>query len=156
MGKEPKVDPMRQDFHFYAMDHYELVKQVCQRQLDDAFADGTISKDTSAENQLYLLTTLINARLIKNWEDAPTSTREEYLKKEEADRKRFMSEEQVASRYCATLTARRRSPKQNSDLERSSSFGLSATEGLVEFGVKRDIGSDVGLSLSTKRSKAMV
>jgi hypothetical protein len=155
MGEELKVDPMRQDFHFYAMDQYELVKQVCQRQLDDAFADGTISKDTSAENQLYLLTTLINARLIKNWEDAPPSTRDEYLKKEEADRKRFMSEEQVASRYCATLTARRRSPKQSSDLERSSSFGLSAVEGLAAFGVKRDIGMDAGTGLS-KRSKAMV
>lgn len=32
---------------------------------------------------------------------------------EEADRKRFMSEDEVASRHCATLTARKRSPKQS-------------------------------------------
>lgn len=168
LGEEPKVDPMKQDFHFYAMDQYELVKQVCQRQLDDAFADGSISSQMGAENQLYLLTTLINARLIKNWEDAPSSTRAEYLKKEEADRKRFMSEEEVASRHCATLTARRRSPKQTGDLRQAGSFGLSAVEvpslkgeccdrvtaaEASEFGVKRDYDLDA-VDSSVKRMKA--
>jgi hypothetical protein len=126
MVEEPKVEPMKQDFHFYAMDHYEEMKQVCQQKLDNAFADGIVQ--TNTENQLFLLTTLLNARLIKNWEEASPSTRAEYLKKEEADRKRFMSEEEVASRHCATLTARRRSPKQSGDLGRAGSFGLSAVD----------------------------
>ncbi|KAL3758484.1 hypothetical protein ACHAWU_004327 [Discostella pseudostelligera] len=125
MEEEPKVEPMKQDFHFYAVDHYKEVHQACQRQLDAAFADGSIS-EANKENHLILLTTLINARLIKNWEDASPSTRAQYLKKEEADRKRFMSEDEVASRHCATLTARKRSPKQ-SGVERAESFGLTST-----------------------------
>ena len=106
--EELTVAPMRQDFHFYAMDHYEQVKEVCKNQL----ATASTSSQKNKENELFLLTTLINEHLIKNWEAAPSSVRSEYLKKEEADRKRFMGEEEVASRHCATLTARRRSPKQ--------------------------------------------
>lgn len=126
MEEEPQVEPMKQDFHFYAMDHYEEVKQVCQQQLDNSFADGSISEKNKEKNQLLLLTTLLNARLIQNWEEAPASKRAEYLKKEEADRKRFMGEEEVASRHCATLTARRRSPKQSGILGRAGSFGLTS------------------------------
>jgi len=126
MEEEPKVEPMKQDFHFYAMDHYEEAKQVCQQQLDKSFADGSISEKNKDKNQLLLLTTLLNSRLIQNWEKAPASTRAEYLKKEEADRKRFMGEEEVASRHCATLTARRRSPKQSGVLARAGSFGLTS------------------------------
>lgn len=122
---EMEVEPMKQDFHFYAVDHYNEVNQTCQRQLNTAYADGSIA-ETNKENHLFLLTTLINARLIKNWEDSPPSTRAHYLKKEEADRKRFMSEEEVASRHCATLTARKRSPKQ-SGVERAESFGLTSS-----------------------------
>ena len=106
--EELTVAPMRQDFHFYAMDHYEQVKEVCKNQL----ATASTTSQKNKENELFLLTTLINEHLIKNWEAAPSSVRSEYLKKEEADRKRFMGEEEVASRHCATLTARRRSPKQ--------------------------------------------
>jgi hypothetical protein len=163
MGEEPKVEPMKQDFHFYAMDHYEEVKHVCQQQLDNAFANGTIAR-TNTENRLFLLTTLLNARLIKNWESASPSTRAKYLKKEEADRKRFMSEEEVASRHCATLTARRRSPKQSGDLERAGSFGLSAVDmptlddGQGGSGVKRPKSEfDMeGVECSAKRAKAEV
>jgi hypothetical protein len=49
---------------------------------------------------------------------------------EEADRKRFMSEDEVASRHCATLTARKRSPKISGGEKRTEgvmparSFGL--------------------------------
>ena len=125
MEEELTVEPMKQDFHFYAVDHYNEVNHACQCQLNAAYADGSIA-ETNKENHLLLLTTLINSRLIKNWEDAPPSTRAHYLKKEEADRKRFMSEEEVASRHCATLTARKRSPKQ-SGVEKAESFGLTST-----------------------------
>lgn len=125
MEEEPKVEPMKQDFHFYATDHYEDARQASQQQLENSFANGSIPEKTK-ENQLHLLTTLINARLIQNWEAAPPSKRASYLKKEEADRKRFMSEEEVASRHCATLTARRRSPKQSAGLGSVGSFGLAS------------------------------
>ena len=120
------MEPMKQDFHYYAADHYNEVSLACQQQLTAAYADGSIAETNNKENHLFLLSTLINARLIKNWENASPATRATYLKKEEADRKRFMSEEEVASRHCATLTARKRSPKQ-SGVERAQSFGLTST-----------------------------
>lgn len=159
MEEEPKVEPMKQDFHFYAMDQYEEVKRTSQQQLEQS---ETSVSDKSKE--LYLLTTLLNARLVQNWESAPSSTRAAYLKKEEADRKRFMSEEEVASRHCATLTARRRSPKQAvvgpGGVRPVGSFGLSATvevpsmseEGLLKRPNAEPSDSDIEESV-TKRAK---
>ena len=97
---------MKQDFHFYGKEHYNTVVEECKRKLQ-------ASNLLTAENELYLTNTLLNATLIHNWEKAPQSTRTHYLKLEEGDRKRFMSEDEVASRHCATLTARKRSPKMN-------------------------------------------
>jgi hypothetical protein len=102
--EEPKVDPMKQDFHFYAAEHCPSLLTECQRKLSHAHLPA---------NNTYLSTTLLNAALIYNWETSPQGTRTHYLKLEEADRKRFMSEDEVASRHCATLTARKRSPKVN-------------------------------------------
>ncbi|KAL9183763.1 hypothetical protein ACHAXT_004619 [Thalassiosira profunda] len=123
MEPEIAVDPMRQDFHFYAADRCDEVRGECEARLRS-------SGDVPKEKELYLLTTLLNARLVKDWEMAPESTRTAYLKREEADRKRFLSEEEVASRHCATLTARRRSPKQSvippGGVGSVGSFGLGA------------------------------
>jgi len=151
------------------MDNYDEIKKLCEAQLSKSIADGTIAENK--EKELYLLTTLLNARLIRNWENAPSSTRSQYMKKEEADRKRFMSEEEVASRHCATLTARRRSPKQGGSnhgrsggagganpMNRATSFGLAS--GAVEeipsssstSGKKRG-GEDVEPEGVTKRVK---
>ena len=120
--EEPKVDPMKQDFHFYGSDQYPQILEGCKQKLADANL-------LTPENELLLTNTLLNATLIYNWETAPQSTRMNYLKMEEADRKRFMSEDEVASRHCATLTARKRSPKQSGTMttdgvEKTRSFGL--------------------------------
>lgn len=104
--EELTVDPMKQDFHFYAMDHRDEVTQQCKQQL----LQSSLSSNNN-NNQLYLLTTLVNARLIQNWTHASPQIRAQYAAMEETDRKRFMGEEEVASRHCATLTARRRVPK---------------------------------------------
>jgi hypothetical protein len=61
----------------------------------------------------------LNSRLIKEWEDASQIVREAYMEKEEEDRKRFMADDEIASRHCATLTARARSPQ----------FGRSSRKG---------------------------
>ena len=149
--EELTVAPMRQDFHFYAMDHYEQVKEVCKNQL----ATASTSSQKNKENELFLLTTLINEHLIKNWEAAPSSVRSEYLKKEEADRKRFMGDEEVASRHCATLTARRRSPKQAEP--RAGHVGYSGVPSLLESSnaMGKRASSDMNDSLS-KRAKTAV
>ena len=143
--EELKVDPMKQDFHFYAKDNFDDVKRACQRQLDKSHADGSIPQ-TNKNKELYLINTFLNAHLVQNWEAAPPSTRAEYLRKEEADRKRFMSEEEVASRHCATLTARRRSPKQSSGVGSAGSFGLSETVAVPPLPLPQLAGpkSDVG------------
>ena len=92
---------MKQDFHFYATEKYSEILTECKRKLHSA----------NLPDNVYLSTTLLNSTLIHNWETAPKDTRDDYLKLEEADRKRFMSEDEVASRHCATLTARTRNPK---------------------------------------------
>eukprot|EP00574_Skeletonema_japonicum_P003041 CAMPEP_0201722316 /NCGR_PEP_ID=MMETSP0593-20130828/6733_1 /ASSEMBLY_ACC=CAM_ASM_000672 /TAXON_ID=267983 /ORGANISM="Skeletonema japonicum, Strain CCMP2506" /LENGTH=328 /DNA_ID=CAMNT_0048213251 /DNA_START=122 /DNA_END=1108 /DNA_ORIENTATION=+ len=107
--EEIQVDPMKQDFFFYAKDRFDAVKDECEEEHKQSSPQAG-----NKENELYRLTTLMNARLIQDWESGPASLREQYMKMEDDDRQRFMSEEEVASRHCATLTARKRSPKQQS------------------------------------------
>jgi len=52
---------------------------------------------------------------MKAWEDATSETRAKYLTKEEEDRRRFMTEDEITSRHCATLTARARSPRKDGE-----------------------------------------
>merc|ERR1712238_619837 len=59
----------------------------------------------------YLVTTALNERLMRCWENESSITRNIYLSKEEDDRQRFMTEDEIAGRHCATLTARAKSPK---------------------------------------------
>lgn len=93
-----QVAPMRSDFHFFMDDQRdEVQKQVA------AEYDG---------DDKYLLFSNMNARIMKLWEDATAETRAVYMTKEEEDRKRFMSEDEIASRHCATLTARAKSPRK--------------------------------------------
>jgi len=106
--EEIQVEPMKQDFFFYANDHFDAVRAQCEEECKHSSKSLAGNK----ENELYRLTTLMNARLIQDWESGPASLREQYMKMEDGDRQRFMSEEEVASRHCATLTARKRSPKQ--------------------------------------------
>eukprot|EP00804_Cyclotella_cryptica_P011895 CCRYP_004398-RA/>CCRYP_004398-RA protein AED:0.26 eAED:0.04 QI:0/-1/0/1/-1/1/1/0/321 len=144
--EEPKVDPMKQDFHFYAMDNYQSVLDECKRKL----IHSNLVYQTSPENEVYLSTTLLNAHLIHKWEIAPQSTRAHYLKLEENDRKRFMSEDEVASRHCATLTARKRSPKQGGggggggavSIDRVTTEGLGAAR---SFGLGEVVPQMVGV-----------
>lgn len=97
------VDPMRTDFHFF-------VDDIKDRLLDEA--RGVIQRALPAEEpDPFLVNSYLNERLIGQWESYPTSLRQTYLAKEEEDRLRFISEDEVASRHCATLTARARSPK---------------------------------------------
>lgn len=106
LDEEIQVDPMKQDFFFYANDRFDAVKAQCEEECKQSSTQAG-----NKENELYRLTTLMNARLIQDWESGPASLREQYMKMEDDDRQRFMSEEEVASRHCATLTARKRSPK---------------------------------------------
>lgn len=74
-------------------------------------AEDEVRSSNNGEVDLYLVNTNLNSRLMKEWEDASQVLRDEYMEKEEEDRKRFMADDEIASQHCATLTARARSPQ---------------------------------------------
>ena len=97
------VKPMQTDFHFFVQDHKETFLEETKRE---------ISKHGGDENDMYLVNTNLNSRMMKAWEDLPSGEKAKYVSKEEDDRKRFTEEEEVASRHCATLTARSNAAKR--------------------------------------------
>lgn len=91
-----QVSPMRSDFHFFAEEH----KKEAVMSIDAAGKGGNKTAFQSV--------TELNERLMSMWEKAPTSERNSFMVKEEADRERFMNEDEIESRHCATLTSRTR------------------------------------------------
>jgi hypothetical protein len=89
-----RVKPMKSDFHFYAQDHKKDVMHTLESELNESDPVELISE--------------LNERLLKRWEDETDKVRNLYVAKEEADRTRFMNEEEIESRHCATLTSRPR------------------------------------------------
>jgi hypothetical protein len=105
------VKPMQSDFHFFA----QAVRDRLRLDAEEEVQSSLLSVKASPmcddpHHRVYLVNTNLNARLMKAWEDLRGEDREVYIKKEEEDRKRFMEEDEVASRHCATLTARVKSP----------------------------------------------
>ena len=103
MQEMPSVDPMRSAFHFFVDDMQDKLRQAALEEVK--------SSTKGEEVDLFLLNTNLNSRLMKEWEGAKQSVRDEYLNKEEEDQNRFMKEDEIANRHCATLTARARSPR---------------------------------------------
>ena len=54
----------------------------------------------------YLVNSNMNHRLAKAWEALSSDELKTYAEKEEMDQRRFMEEDEVANRHCATLTSR--------------------------------------------------
>jgi hypothetical protein len=106
----PSVKPMQSAFHFFVQETMDSLRQAAEKE---------VRKTNNGQLDLYLVNTNLNSRLIKEWEDASQIVREAYMEKEEEDRKRFMADDEIASRHCATLTARARSPQ----------FGRSSRKG---------------------------
>jgi hypothetical protein len=84
---------------------------------------------------MYLVNSSLNCRIMKAWEDLTLTEREVYEKKEQEDRRRFMQDDEVASRHCATLTARARSPGKK---DPANEDGEGNAEEEVEGGAKRE------------------
>jgi hypothetical protein len=97
------VSPMRSDFHFFAADHKEEYLEA---------AKATAKEQTKSDKpSAQAILTALNERVMKMWEDQSPSSRSSYLTREEEDRRRFMQEDEIAGRHCATLTARSKSPR---------------------------------------------
>lgn len=89
------VKPIQTDYHLYIAEQMDKCKILAEK-------DGG--------NDAYLRNSSLNYHLKAAWESLEPSQRAVYLKREELDRKRFMEEEEIASRHCATLTARHSTP----------------------------------------------
>jgi hypothetical protein len=110
-AEEPiHVKPMRSDFHFFVDDMRDSIKAIVEKELG------------KESNNTFLLFTRMNARLMKAWEDATDDTRTKYFLKEEEDRRRFMADDDIVSRHCATLTARVRSPRDKEGEEEDDEY----------------------------------
>jgi hypothetical protein len=105
------VKPMQSDFHFFVQSVGGSIRAEAEAEVQSSLPSAKVSSPVNDEtHRAYLINTNLNARLMKAWEDLKVEERDAYAKKEEEDRKRFMEEDEVASRHCATLTARVKSP----------------------------------------------
>jgi hypothetical protein len=100
------VKPIRSDFHFFVMENKEKCRKLSEEE---------VRKSTKTEGELdaFLVNSNLNTRMMKLWEDLKSEERGSYMVKEEEDRLRFMEEDEIASRHCATLTARGKSPRSS-------------------------------------------
>jgi hypothetical protein len=114
------VKPIQTDFHFFVMEKKDTYKKDAEKEVQDT---------NKGKLDAYLVNSNLNCRLMKAWEDLGVAERDGYTKKEQADRRRFMQDDEVASRHCATLTARARSPdKKDPDDSKRASGGNEKTE----------------------------
>ena len=113
-----EVKPIQTDYHFFARDRKQK-----QRALAIAEVDQSLCGHDAAfirKNRRFLINTNLNGRLMNEWEELSREEREVYFQKEEEDRRRFMEDDEVASRHCFTLTARVRSPMKKPDDNKKS------------------------------------
>ena len=89
------VKPIQTDYHLFIEEEKKKLAEL-------------VAKDGGDDP--YLRNSNLNYRLKAAWEKLDSSQRAIYLKREELDRKRFMEEEEIANRHCATLTARNSTP----------------------------------------------
>lgn len=102
-----EVIPMRSDFQFF-------VQNVRTKILADAELEVRETMDgDETKIEKMLVYSNFNTRLMRAWEDVEREERGRYMKREEDDWKRYILDDEVASRHCATLTARAKSPKTN-------------------------------------------
>jgi hypothetical protein len=123
------VKPIQSDFHFFVADVREKLKVAAEEEV------RRISKSEEEKLDMYLVNSSLNCRLMKAWEDLTVAEREVYAKKEVEDRRRFMQDDEVASRHCATLTARARSPGKKGPADEDGEEGDAEEE--VEGDAKR-------------------
>jgi len=100
-----EVKPMRSDFHFF------LDKVGSQIRSEAEFEVRKTYDKNDEKMREFLTNTNLNSRLMRAWEDTTQDQRDEYMVKEEDDRQRYIQDDEIASRHCATLTARAKSPK---------------------------------------------
>jgi hypothetical protein len=100
-----EVKPIQTDFHFFVKEHIGTHRKLAEEEVRSGMEDKSEKLDSTIVNSN------LNTRLMKAWEGLTKEGREAYMVQEEADRRRFMEDDEIASRHCATLTARGKSPR---------------------------------------------
>ncbi|KAL3931295.1 MAG: hypothetical protein SGARI_004245 [Bacillariaceae sp.] len=98
-----EVKPIQTDFHFFAKENMEKYLKLAEEEVRQDLEEGKPLDP-------ILVNTNVNTKLMKAWEALTKDQRDAYMVQEEEDRRRFMEEDEIASRHCATLTARGKSP----------------------------------------------
>ena len=99
-----EVKPIQTDFHFFVKEHAEKYRKLAEEEVRKSLGDDS-------KLDPMLVNSNLNTRLLKAWEGLTKDERDAYMVQEEADRRRFMEDDEIASRHCATLTARGKSPR---------------------------------------------
>jgi hypothetical protein len=108
-----EVKPIQSDFHFFVHNNKGKFLTAAENEVNSIVMKQKLSIDKNSPKYKYLINSNLNCRLLRAWENLSMNERTEYMKREEEDRRRFMDEDEVASRHCFTLTARVRSPSKN-------------------------------------------
>jgi hypothetical protein len=104
-----EVKPIQTDFHFFVKEHMADYRKLAEEEVRKSQNPDDL--DSNKKVDPMMVNSNLNTRMAKAWEDLKKEQHDLYLVKEEKDRRRFMDEDEVASRHCATLTARGKSPK---------------------------------------------
>ena len=108
-----EVKPIQSDYHFFVKANIAKFKELAEHEVRKS-----LKPDQALDS--YLLNTNLNSRLKHAWEVLSSEEREVYASKEEEDRRRFMEEDEIASRHCATLTARGKAAKVEKEERQAS------------------------------------
>ena len=113
-----EVKPIQSEFHLFVADMREKLKEAAEKEVMESLKKKQ-GKDVS-DMDPFLVYTNLNDRLMRAWEQLSREEREVYSGKEEDDRRRFMEEDEVASRHCFTLTARVRAEQRKENTEKGN------------------------------------
>ncbi|VEU36071.1 unnamed protein product [Pseudo-nitzschia multistriata] len=100
-----EVKPIQTDFHFFVRENIEQYRSLAEEEVKRSMEDQSATPDP------MLVNSNLNTRLMSAWECLTKETRDTFMTHEETDRRRFMEDDEIASRHCATLTARGKSPR---------------------------------------------
>jgi len=115
-----EVKPIQTDFHFFVREHIDKHRKLAEEEVRNGAAGTEAGAGAGAEAENdnpsraldpVLVNSNLNTRLMKAWENLSKEKRDAYMIHEETDRRRFMEDDEIASRHCATLTARGKSPR---------------------------------------------
>ena len=127
--KAEEVKPIQTDVHFFVKDNAAKYRKLAEEEVRAGLKEGEALDP-------FLVNSNLNTRLMKAWEGLKKEQRDAYMLQEEEDRRRFMEEDEIASRHCATLTARGKSP--NTTKVAAAAAAVAATAAKQLQGLKKE------------------